>query len=826
MIKLEKVNKYFNRHKRNQIHIIDNTSLELEDTGLVAILGQSGSGKTTLLNAIGGLDKVNKGKIYINGKKITKRPTYIVDKIRNLNIGYIFQDYKLIENMSVYDNVAISLRMIGIKNKKEIEKRVNYVLNAVNMYRYRNRPSSMLSGGEKQRVAIARAIIKNPSIVIADEPTGNLDSKNSLEIMNIIKAISKEKLVILVTHEVDLANFYATRIVEVQDGKVTKDYKNETKESLEYRLDNKLYLKDFKNINNFNDENINIDIYSDNNKMTMLGENNKLNIKLAIKNGNIYIQAENNKIEVVDDNSAVELVNEHYKKIDKSIYEEYKYNLDDVIDTKYKTKYSSIYGIFKSLKVGFNRILNYTALKKVLLLGFFASSMFIVYSICNTAGVLNIKETDYLQIDRNYLQVDNTKLSVDDYLKFENFENIDYIVPGNGQVTFNVKMDTYYQLSKYSFQLSGTLVDINKIDGQAIVLGRMPENEYEIVIDKKIFQNMLNNTFSSFTSMGMKSEAELLNKVVTINDMKDFTIVGFTDYSTDSIYVNKNMFMNILNNMGQNSLFMMGMFMDTASNSEPGTNVKDYNLYLDDITITKGRLPENDYEVIVNKSNEYTMKLNKPIKNEVNGKQLTVVGYYDSRQNRQDYFVNNNTIKYNVITKKEGLMIFPKNKNEVFNTLKNDYKLNVIDRYEKDKNDYITSKKEEIRSAVIFAIIMLAISLIEIYLMIRSSFLSRIKEIGVLRAIGVKKADIRRMFVGEILSITTIASMPGIILMTYILKQITQISFASRLFIVTPLTIGASIIIIYGFNLLVGLAPLYKILRKRPARILVRHDIE
>ena len=108
----------------------------------------------------------------------------------------------------------------------------------------------MLSGGEKQRVAIARAIVKNPSIVIADEPTGNLDSKNSLEIMNIIKAISKEKLVILVTHEVDLANFYATRIVEVKDGKVVKDFQNEIKESLEYRLDNKIYLKVEKMINN------------------------------------------------------------------------------------------------------------------------------------------------------------------------------------------------------------------------------------------------------------------------------------------------------------------------------------------------------------------------------------------------------------------------------------------------------------------------------------------------------------------------------------------------------------------------------------------------
>ena len=133
--------------------------------------GESGSGKTTLLNIIGGLDKVNSGNIYINGKKINKKASYTVDKIRNLEIGYIFQDYKLIEDITVFENIAIALKMIGIKDKEEIKKRVNYVLEAVKMERYKNRLASMLSGGERQRVAIARAIVKNPNIIIADEPT-------------------------------------------------------------------------------------------------------------------------------------------------------------------------------------------------------------------------------------------------------------------------------------------------------------------------------------------------------------------------------------------------------------------------------------------------------------------------------------------------------------------------------------------------------------------------------------------------------------------------------------------------------------------------------
>lgn len=247
MITLKNVNKYYNRFKKNEIHVINDTSLELGDAGLVALLGPSGCGKTTLLNAIGGLDKISSGHIYIDGKKMPKRGSLRKDKMRVLNIGYIFQNYNLLDNMSVYDNVALSLKMIGIKNRFAIKKRVDYILEAVGMYRYRNKPAGALSGGQRQRVGIARALVKNPEVIIADEPTGNLDSKNTIEIMNIIKAISKEKLVILVTHEKDLAHFYASRIIEIEDGKIVDDYENTHENELDYRIDNKFYLKDFEN---------------------------------------------------------------------------------------------------------------------------------------------------------------------------------------------------------------------------------------------------------------------------------------------------------------------------------------------------------------------------------------------------------------------------------------------------------------------------------------------------------------------------------------------------------------------------------------------------
>lgn len=441
MIKLEKVNKYYNRHKKNELHIINNVSLNLEDHGLVALLGQSGSGKTTLLNAIGGLDNVKSGKIYINDKKITSRITTKRDKIRNLQIGYIFQDYKLIENISVYDNVALVLKMIGIKDKKEIKTRVEYILEKVGMFRYRNRPAGMLSGGEKQRVGIARAIVKAPNIIIADEPTGNLDSQNSLEIMNIIKAISKEKLVILVTHENDLAKFYATRIIEIQDGTIKKDYINEHSNELDYQVENRFYLKDFKNIKTIENENTNINVFSD--------KDEKVELDIVIKNGNIYIKSKHNeRLEIVDENSNIKFVNENYKKIKKEEIEKYNFNFENIINKNIKKKYTSIYNPITLIINGFKNVFGFSILKKILLLGFFVSAMFIVYSVSTIRGTLNIKDEDFIKYNSNYIIAELPNVKVEDYLKYELIDGVDYVLPGDSIVNFSIRYDDFYQTSR------------------------------------------------------------------------------------------------------------------------------------------------------------------------------------------------------------------------------------------------------------------------------------------------------------------------------------------------------------------------------------------
>ncbi len=805
MIILNNVDKYFNKNKKNQIHVINEISLEFEDNGLVALLGPSGCGKTTLLNCIGGLDKIRKGKILINNEKISSKIPYKVDKIRNLNIGYIFQDYKLVDNLSVYDNVALVLKMIGIKDKKEIKKRVEYVLDKVGMERYKRRPAGMLSGGERQRVGIARALVKNPEIILADEPTGNLDSKNSLEIMKIIKAISKDRLVILVTHEQNLAKFYASRIIEVQDGKIIKDYKNDNVDELDYEIDNSFYLKDFKYNNKLKEDNLDIDIYSNN--------KDKIKLDIVIKNGNIYIKSNTReKVEVVEDNSSIEFIDDHYKKIDKSELENLEFNFKDVIDNNVKKKYSSILNPFTLLIQGFKKVFDYSVLKKILLIGFLVSGMFIMYSVSSIASTFNIKDEDFVSVNRNYLTVNHNKTSVNDYLEYEKMDSINYIIPGNSIVNFKFSVNDYYQTERTRANLSGSLSDISMIKKEDLILGRMPENDYEIVVDKFSIENMLNRE-NSLKMSGIIDYQYILDRVVTINNMKDFKIVGITDLKSPSIYTSKNQFVNIMDNSTEDYY------------EEQNGYIFDYTLYQDKIELKEGRWPEQDYETIVNINNKYSMPINKQINDKINDTKLTVVGYYDSKYDYNYYLVNNNTIKYNLIVTKKGLTIYSNDKEKTIDEFR-DLNLNIKDSYEYSKSEYKAEVKERNNNTLIVSGIMLLISLIEMFLMIRASFLSRVKEIGIYRAIGVKKIDIYKMFYGEIFAITTLASLPGLIFMAYILNTISSVKMLSRMFIINPITIVIAIILVYLFNLIIGLVPVFNVVRKTPASILSRHDLD
>lgn len=216
MLELKNIDKSYKTGTFVQ-HALKDVSIKFRKNEFVAILGASGSGKTTLLNIIGGLDRYDSGDLIINNKSTKKFKNIDWDRYRNNCIGFIFQSYNLIPHISILDNVEMGMTLSGV-NSKTRRRKAKDALKKVGLLEHIHKKPNQLSGGQMQRVAIARALVNDPDIILADEPTGALDTKTSIQIMDLIKKIAKDKLVIMVTHNPELAHEYASRIIEFQDG--------------------------------------------------------------------------------------------------------------------------------------------------------------------------------------------------------------------------------------------------------------------------------------------------------------------------------------------------------------------------------------------------------------------------------------------------------------------------------------------------------------------------------------------------------------------------------------------------------------------------------
>ena len=227
MITLKNINKYY-MSGSEKYHALRDINITFPDKGLVAIVGKSGSGKSTLLNVIGGIDGYDSGELIIDDLNTNNFSRKDYNSYRNTYIGFIFQEFNVVKNLSVFDNIALSLRLKN-ENISENTKLIMDTIESVGLAGKENRKMNQLSGGERQRVAIARAIVKNPKVIIADEPTGNLDKKNRDIVMDILKEIAKEKLVIIVTHDKALSQKYSTDEITLKDGSIIKNTLSENK---------------------------------------------------------------------------------------------------------------------------------------------------------------------------------------------------------------------------------------------------------------------------------------------------------------------------------------------------------------------------------------------------------------------------------------------------------------------------------------------------------------------------------------------------------------------------------------------------------------------
>ncbi len=296
VLKISNAQKYYNRGHDNEIHVIDDISLSLPESGMIAIFGKSGCGKTTLLNAIGGLDSLASGSVEIFGENLAGNP----DVLRNRYIGFVFQNYNLNIGETVFENVADALRLCGVEDEQVIRARVMAALADVDMDKFRERTPDTLSGGQQQRVAIARAIVKSPAIILADEPTGNLDENNTVLVMDILKEISRTRLVLLVTHEANLVDFYCDRVIEMADGHIVSDRVNTGATGYVQRNKNDIFLGDLE-VHRGELPGVSLTSYGD------LPADRPVRIRLVSEGGRLFLTCDTPGVRFLDETSEIHL---------------------------------------------------------------------------------------------------------------------------------------------------------------------------------------------------------------------------------------------------------------------------------------------------------------------------------------------------------------------------------------------------------------------------------------------------------------------------------------------------------------------------------------
>ncbi|MBR2833830.1 MAG: ATP-binding cassette domain-containing protein [Bacilli bacterium] len=721
MLKLKNIKKTYKTGSFYQ-NALKGVNLEFRKNEFVAILGPSGSGKTTLLNIIGGLDNYDSGDLIINGKSTKKFKSSEWDAYRNNSVGFIFQSYNLIPHISILANIEMGLTLSGISSKKRKKKSLE-LLKQVGLKEHAHKKPNQLSGGQMQRVAIARALANDPDIILADEPTGALDTKTSTQIMNLIKEISKEKLVIMVTHNPDLAEEYATRIVKMQDGEIIDDtnpIKKEGKEEAEFKL-----------------------------KKTSMSFLTALKLSfnnIRTKKGRTALTAFASSIGIIGIALILSLSNGF--KIEVDTFEQNSLAQSPIMITKEATSLDE-----KTLKKVTNNNLKKYPSKKVI----YAQD-----DIRNTIMHTNIFTKEYL----DYLdKIDKTKISGLTYGKATNLNIIRKDDEGYAKIEMPSN-DVYQSMQLWSLlpenpnKKEKGVIELN----YDILAGNLNEDVPGLILQ---LDNKNQITSSVLEELGITKKEVNFDEILN----KEFKVAINNDYYTNvgDNYIPSQDYEKLYNSKNSITIKVNAIIRGkTGKEMVTNTSGLGYNKALLDKIISINK--ESDI-VKKQQSLDYNILTHMPFdesENSTNTKDLTL-GYLGAD------------------TYPVSIFIYPKD----FDT--KDYVTDYLDKYNKNKKEkdsiqYTDTAKmiSTLTGGIMDAITIVLIAFSSISLIVSSimigiityiSVLERIKEIGILRALGARKKDIKRVFNAETFIIGILSGLLGIFiayLLTYPVNNIIE----------------------------------------------------
>ena len=784
---------------------LDDVSINFRQSEFVSILGPSGSGKTTLLNIIGGLDKYTSGDLIINGISTKNYKDHDWDIYRNHKIGFVFQSYNLIPHQTILSNVELALTLSGV-SKKERRLKAKKALESVGLKKHVNKKPNQLSGGQMQRVAIARALVNNPDIVLADEPSGALDTKTSIQIMDILKEIAKDRLVIMVTHNPELAEKYSTRIINLKDGVIEGDsnpyYEKLTRETEKSK-------KKYKSNMSFKTA-VSLSL---NNLMTKKGRT--LLTAFAGSIGIIgisLIMSLSNGIELYIDKVQEDTLTSYPLTIEKQTIDMASFMSNMTSQTNKENK--------DETKVYSNNIMT--------------DMMSMVTNEVTTNNLVDFKK--FLEGNEDIKDLTNDiKYSYNFALNIykEDKDNIQQVNPSNILEELGLAsgmMETY--------KVWMELTDNKKLleNQYDILVGRLPENYNEIVLI--VDENNSVNDYALY-SLGLKDKQELYKLFQStmkgeeyITENRDYTfeeilnlkyklVLNTSTYEkNDNIWVNKSSDLEFMKKVVSSAeeIKVVGII---RPNEEAAISTTTGGIgYTSDLTkyvIKEINNSQIAKEQISNESiNVFTGSEFKDMENLDNN--LSVLGIVD-------------------IESPSSINIYPKSfdsKEEIEN---------IIIEYNKSQNeddkiqytDYVGLLMSSVTTIVniisyvliAFVSISLVVSSIMIGIITYISVLERTKEIGILRSIGASKKDISRVFNAETFIIGLGSGILGIgttlllsIPINILLKNIVNISNLCKL----PLTGGITLVIIsICLTVIAGLIPA-KIASKKDPVVALRTE--
>lgn len=793
LVKISGLNKFFNKNKSNQLHVLNHMTLDLPSQGLVMLLGPSGSGKTTLLNVLGGLDKFDKGHLYMFDKNISRYQSKVWDHIRNNHIGYIFQNYHLLPDLSVFDNVAYVLKLMGITDEALIESRVHYVLKSVNMYAFRKKNALQLSGGQQQRVAIARAIVKNPDMIIADEPTGNLDSQNTIEVMNMIKSIAKDKLVIMVTHEKELASFYGDRIIKISDGQITSDDDTHERGDYQMKYDETIYLGDLNNEKLETSTHQSFDIYSEQ-------QDKKLQATFIVKNDTIYIKVDSDlkKVKLLDEFSTIQIKEGKKEVQQKKTMSETTFDNDVLSLEGVERKQHFVFSLKKAVLMALEKVIRTSRKGKIMLASFMLAGAVIAFAATSLASVLFMSPDQYLTLPSGYAEVSlvNPEEATQNFPTFQglqNIESIQYINTYNrGRVQLNFVRPNGLN---YNTVISGAL-DLYELHDLDLMYGRLPEATQEILITKAMADSLVDSAAGQ--DIGIWSYEHILFETLTFQNL-DIKITGIVDATYSVIFTNSD---------------LADYLTYTITQRMPLR-------WFDDETLLYGSVPSENQVLLPASLVNFDGNTTFPV--EVEG--IIISGIYDDQDLFPYVFATKDTVERLRFENSTRFYTLSTNFNDTSDALVN-YDLIVVDELENAERIIESQRQVALVSTLTTSLVVIGFAGLGFYFVIRSSLVKRQYEIAIMRAIGVYKKDIMRAFIIEILILTTITTLVGYGIATYGFSLLSD-SFLGELnlFNVTFLSVIGGIGVAYLANLLAGLLPVWLLLNKTPAQILSKYDM-